>query len=189
KMAKELSVVIQVNPGNTGFKVVQEMFAKIEVELLVQCLSPLYVGIQWFPKAARAMVLHGIEYCFIPLPLALNLETSDWLRVIIGVESCKAIAIDEMYVDSNHSRRLFIKTSIVCISFNKAFSITGNLLVETMIALSIALIMLRLRFCFWMVTRYKNRNSWQAQTADQARGLAHPADQQPFCPPVNYKYS
>lgn len=42
-----------------------------------------------------------------------------------------------MYVDSNHSRRLFIKTSIVCISFNKAFSITGNLLVETMIALSI----------------------------------------------------
>ncbi|KAF3526785.1 hypothetical protein F2Q69_00046127 [Brassica cretica] len=71
KMAKELSVVIQVNPGNTGFKVVQEMFAKIEV--------------------ARAMVLHGIEYCFIPLPLALNLETSDWLRVIIGVESCKAM--------------------------------------------------------------------------------------------------
>ncbi|KAF2595233.1 hypothetical protein F2Q70_00042388 [Brassica cretica] len=71
KMAKELSVVIQVNPGNTGFKVVQEMFAKIEV--------------------ARAMVLHGIEYCFIPLPLALNLKTSDWLRVIIGVESCKAM--------------------------------------------------------------------------------------------------
>ncbi|WZZ13882.1 hypothetical protein YC2023_106971 [Brassica napus] len=61
------------------------MFAKIEVG------SPLYVGIKWFPKAARAMVLHGIEYCFISLPLALNLKTSYWLRVIIGVESCKAM--------------------------------------------------------------------------------------------------
>ncbi|KAF3583510.1 hypothetical protein F2Q69_00031734 [Brassica cretica] len=33
----------------------------------------------------------SIEYCFIPLPLPLKLKTSDWLRVIIGVESCKAM--------------------------------------------------------------------------------------------------
>ncbi|CAN7028851.1 unnamed protein product, partial [Brassica rapa subsp. trilocularis] len=43
------------NHGDTGFK--------------------LYVGINGFPRQL---------YCFIPLPLALNLKTRDWIRVIIG---------------------------------------------------------------------------------------------------------
>ncbi|WZZ73988.1 hypothetical protein YC2023_085358 [Brassica napus] len=46
---------IYFNHGDTGFK--------------------LYVGINGFPRQL---------YCFIPLPLALNLKTRDWIRVIIG---------------------------------------------------------------------------------------------------------
>ncbi|CAN6819113.1 unnamed protein product [Brassica oleracea var. botrytis] len=37
------------------------------------------------------MVLHGDEYCFISLPLAVNFKTRDWIRVIIGVESRKGM--------------------------------------------------------------------------------------------------
>ncbi|CAF2071699.1 unnamed protein product, partial [Brassica napus] len=59
--------------------VVQAKFAKTEVVC--------YMFGSTVSKEARAMVLHGAEYCFISLLLAVKFKTRDWIHVIIGIES------------------------------------------------------------------------------------------------------
>ncbi|XP_039032713.1 N-carbamoylputrescine amidase [Hibiscus syriacus] len=54
------------NPGDTGFKVFQTKFAKIGVAI---CWD------QWFPEAARCMVLQGAEILFYPT--AIGSEPQD----------------------------------------------------------------------------------------------------------------
>ncbi|XP_021983106.2 N-carbamoylputrescine amidase [Helianthus annuus] len=69
------------NPGDTGFKVFQTKFAKIGVAI---CWD------QWFPEAARAMVLQGAEILFYPTaigsePQDEGLDSRDhWKRVMQG---------------------------------------------------------------------------------------------------------
>ncbi|XP_027083470.1 N-carbamoylputrescine amidase [Coffea arabica] len=69
------------NPGDTGFKVFQTKFAKIGVAI---CWD------QWFPEAARAMVLLGAEILLYPTaigsePQDEGLDSRDhWKRVMQG---------------------------------------------------------------------------------------------------------
>lgn len=69
------------NPGDTGFKVFETKFAKIGVAI---CWD------QWFPEAARAMVLKGAEILFYPTaigsePQDCDLDSRDhWKRVMQG---------------------------------------------------------------------------------------------------------
>uniref|UniRef100_A0A1D1XZW1 N-carbamoylputrescine amidase n=1 Tax=Anthurium amnicola TaxID=1678845 RepID=A0A1D1XZW1_9ARAE len=69
------------NPGDTGFKVFETKFAKIGVAI---CWD------QWFPEAARAMVLQGAEILFYPTaigsePQDENLNSCEhWKRVMQG---------------------------------------------------------------------------------------------------------
>ncbi|XP_073134426.1 N-carbamoylputrescine amidase isoform X2 [Henckelia pumila] len=69
------------NPGDTGFKVFKTKFAKIGVGI---CWD------QWFPEAARAMVLQGAEILFYPTaigsePQDQGLDSRDhWKRVMQG---------------------------------------------------------------------------------------------------------
>ncbi|KAJ1408463.1 Carbon-nitrogen hydrolase [Sesbania bispinosa] len=65
------------NLGDTGFKVFQTKYAKIGVAI---CWD------QWFPEAARAMVLQGAEILFILLLLGLNLTIKALTLVTIGNE-------------------------------------------------------------------------------------------------------
>ncbi|XP_023541868.1 N-carbamoylputrescine amidase [Cucurbita pepo subsp. pepo] len=69
------------NPGDTGFKVFQTKFAKIGVAI---CWD------QWFPEAARALVLQGAEILFYPTAIGSEpqddgLDSRDhWKRVMQG---------------------------------------------------------------------------------------------------------
>ncbi|XP_038693551.1 N-carbamoylputrescine amidase-like isoform X2 [Tripterygium wilfordii] len=69
------------NPGDTGFKVFQTKFARIGVAI---CRD------QWFPEAARTMVLQGAEMLFYPTaigsePQDAGLDSRDhWKQVMQG---------------------------------------------------------------------------------------------------------
>ena len=69
------------NPGNTGFKVWETKYAKIGIGI---CWD------QWFPEAARSMVLKGAEILLYPTAIGGEPETdgfdsSDmWQRAMIG---------------------------------------------------------------------------------------------------------
>ncbi|KAJ4969623.1 hypothetical protein NE237_002722 [Protea cynaroides] len=69
------------NPGDTGFKVFETKFAKIGIAI---CWD------QWFPEAARAMVLQGAEILFYPTAIGTEpqdegLDSRDhWKRVMQG---------------------------------------------------------------------------------------------------------
>ncbi|KAF3489814.1 hypothetical protein F2Q69_00055765 [Brassica cretica] len=81
KLAKDLSVVMPVSffekshipdgPGESSLGLESTRLSFDDIFSILQ----LYVGIYGFPRQL---------YCFIPLPLALNLKTRDWIRVIIG---------------------------------------------------------------------------------------------------------
>nr|VDD38444.1 unnamed protein product [Brassica oleracea] len=81
KLAKDLSVVMPVSffekshipdgPGESSLGLESTRLSFDDIFSILQ----LYVGINGFPRQL---------YCFIPLPLALNLKTRDWIRVIIG---------------------------------------------------------------------------------------------------------
>ncbi len=68
-------------PGDTGFKVWNTRYARIGVGI---CWD------QWFPEAARAMVLKGAELLFYPTaigtePANPSLDTKDrWQRAMVG---------------------------------------------------------------------------------------------------------
>ncbi|KAF3788821.1 N-carbamoylputrescine amidase [Nymphaea thermarum] len=69
------------NPGDTGFKVFKTKFASIGVAI---CWD------QWFPEAARAMVLQGAEILFYPTAIGSEPQDDDldscnhWKRVMQG---------------------------------------------------------------------------------------------------------
>ena len=68
------------NPGNTGFKVWDTNFGKIGIGI---CWD------QWFPEAARIMVLKGADILFYPTAigneLRINYDSSDaWQRAMQG---------------------------------------------------------------------------------------------------------
>ncbi|AGY58792.1 N-carbamoylputrescine amidase [Gloeobacter kilaueensis] len=77
-------------PGNTGFKVWPTRYGTIGVGI---CWD------QWFPEAARAMVLMGAEVLFYPTaigsePEAPDLDTKDpWQRAMIGHAVANAVPV------------------------------------------------------------------------------------------------
>jgi N-carbamoylputrescine amidase len=77
-------------PGDTGFKTFATRFAKIGVGI---CWD------QWFPEAARAMVLQGAELLFYPTaigsePGATELDSRDhWRRVMQGHAAANLVPI------------------------------------------------------------------------------------------------
>lgn len=78
------------NPGDTGFKVWTTRFGKIGVGI---CWD------QWFPEAARCMVLMGAEVLFYPTaigsePEALDVDSKDhWQRCMIGHSACNLVPV------------------------------------------------------------------------------------------------
>ncbi|KAK9126364.1 hypothetical protein Scep_015210 [Stephania cephalantha] len=131
KLAKELGVVIPVsffeeannahynsvavidadgyqekfyfNPGDTGFKVFETKFAKIGIAI---CWD------QWFPEAARAMVLQGAEILFYPTAIGSEpqddgLDSRDhWKRVMQGHAGANLVPL----VASNRIGKEIIET-------------------------------------------------------------------------------
>ncbi|XP_024017013.1 N-carbamoylputrescine amidase [Morus notabilis] len=91
------------NPGDTGFKVFQTKFAKIGVAI---CWD------QWFPEAARAMVLQGAEILFYPTaigsePQDQELDSRDhWKRVMQGHAGANLVPL----VASNRIGKEIIET-------------------------------------------------------------------------------
>ncbi|XP_057458411.1 N-carbamoylputrescine amidase [Lotus japonicus] len=91
------------NPGDTGFKVFQTKFAKIGVAI---CWD------QWFPEAARAMVLQGAEILFYPTaigsePQDENIDSRDhWKRVMQGHAGANLVPL----VASNRIGKEIIET-------------------------------------------------------------------------------
>ncbi|KZV17978.1 N-carbamoylputrescine amidase [Dorcoceras hygrometricum] len=91
------------NPGDTGFKVFQTKFAKIGVGI---CWD------QWFPEAARVMVLQGAEILFYPT--AIGSEPQDegldsrehWKRVMQGHAGANVVPL----VASNRVGKEMIQT-------------------------------------------------------------------------------
>jgi N-carbamoylputrescine amidase len=77
-------------PGNTGFKSFATRYARIGVGI---CWD------QWFPEAARAMVLGGADILFYPTaigsePKEPDLDTRDpWQRVMVGHAVANACAV------------------------------------------------------------------------------------------------
>ncbi|KAH9659858.1 N-carbamoylputrescine amidase [Citrus sinensis] len=91
------------NPGDTGFKVFQTKFAKIGVAI---CWD------QWFPEAARAMVLQGAEILFYPTAIGSEpqddgLDSRDhWRRVMQGHAGANVVPL----VASNRIGKEIIET-------------------------------------------------------------------------------
>lgn len=91
------------NPGDTGFKVFQTKFANIGVGI---CWD------QWFPEAARAMVLQGAEILFYPTaigsePQDQGLDSRDhWKRVMQGHAGANVVPL----VTSNRVGKEIIET-------------------------------------------------------------------------------
>ncbi|XP_028052446.1 N-carbamoylputrescine amidase-like isoform X1 [Camellia sinensis] len=91
------------NSGDTGFKVFQTKFAKVGVAI---CWD------QWFPEAARAMVLQGAEILFYPTAIGFDpqdtrLDSHDhWTRVMQGHAEANLVPL----VASNRIGKEIIKT-------------------------------------------------------------------------------
>ena len=93
------------NPGNTGFKVWNTNFGNIGIGI---CWD------QWFPEAARIMVLKGADILFYPTPtgnaLRSDYDSSDaWQRAmqghavsnIVPVVASNRIGVEEVQNQSN----------------------------------------------------------------------------------------
>ncbi len=77
-------------PGDTGFKVFSTKYGKIGVAI---CWD------QWFPEAARAMVLQGAEILFYPTAIGSEPENSGysscghWQRTMIGHSAANMVPV------------------------------------------------------------------------------------------------
>jgi N-carbamoylputrescine amidase len=98
-------------PGDTGFQVWQTRFGCVGVGI---CWD------QWFPEAARAMVLQGAELLFYPTaigsePQDPGLDTRDpWQRVMQGhavANACGVIAANRTGIEKDIS---FYGSSFIC---------------------------------------------------------------------------
>lgn len=78
------------NPGDTGFRVFKTRYGKIGVGI---CWD------QWFPEAARCMVLMGAELLFYPTAIGSEPENGavdskgHWQRCMIGHSSCNLVPV------------------------------------------------------------------------------------------------
>lgn len=78
------------NPGDTGFKVWNTRYAKIGVGI---CWD------QWYPEAARCMVLMGAEVLFYPTAIGSEPESPEvdsrdhWQRCMIGHSACNLVPV------------------------------------------------------------------------------------------------
>jgi N-carbamoylputrescine amidase len=94
------------NPGDTGFRVWNTRYAKIGVGI---CWD------QWFPEAARCMVLMGAEILFYPTAIGSEPENPDidskdhWQRCMIGHSACNLVPV----VASNRIGREVIDDSAI----------------------------------------------------------------------------
>ena len=77
------------SPGDTGFKVADTRYAKIGVAI---CWD------QWFPEAARSMVLMGADFLFYPTAIGSEPVTGDdsrdhWCRVMQGHSAANMVPV------------------------------------------------------------------------------------------------
>lgn len=78
------------NPGDTGFKVWNTKYGKIGVGI---CWD------QWYPEAARCMVLMGAEILFYPTAIGSEPESPEvdskdhWQRCMIGHSACNLVPV------------------------------------------------------------------------------------------------
>jgi N-carbamoylputrescine amidase len=77
------------SPGDTGFKVAETRYAKIGVAI---CWD------QWFPEAARSMVLMGADFLFYPTAIGSEPVTGDdsrdhWCRVMQGHSAANMVPV------------------------------------------------------------------------------------------------
>ncbi len=78
------------NPGDTGFKVWNTKYGKIGVGV---CWD------QWYPEAARCMVLMGAEILFYPTAIGSEPESPEvdskdhWQRCMIGHSACNLVPV------------------------------------------------------------------------------------------------
>jgi N-carbamoylputrescine amidase len=78
------------SPGDTGFQAVDTRFARIGVGI---CWD------QWFPEAARAMVLKGAEILFYPTAIGSEIQTPDldskdhWQTVMRGHAAANIVPV------------------------------------------------------------------------------------------------
>ncbi len=94
------------NPGDTGFKVWYTKYGKIGVGV---CWD------QWYPEAARCMVLMGAEILFYPTAIGSEPESPEvdskdhWQRCMIGHSACNLVPV----VASNRIGSERIDTSLI----------------------------------------------------------------------------
>jgi len=78
------------SPGDTGFQAVDTRYARIGVGI---CWD------QWFPEAARAMVLNGAEILFYPTAIGSEIQTPDldskehWQTVMRGHAAANIVPV------------------------------------------------------------------------------------------------
>jgi N-carbamoylputrescine amidase len=77
------------SPGDTGFKVAETRYAKIGVAI---CWD------QWFPEAARSMVLMGADFLFYPTaigsePVSTYDSRDHWCRVMQGHSAANMVPV------------------------------------------------------------------------------------------------
>jgi N-carbamoylputrescine amidase len=78
------------NPGDTGFQVFNTKYGKLGAGI---CWD------QWFPEAARCMVLMGAEILFYPTAIGSEPENGDidskghWQRCMIGHSACNLVPV------------------------------------------------------------------------------------------------
>jgi len=78
------------NPGDTGFKVWNTRYAKVGVGI---CWD------QWYPEAARCMVLMGAEILLYPTAIGSEPQSPDvdskdhWQRCMVGHSACNLVPV------------------------------------------------------------------------------------------------
>ncbi len=98
-------------PGNTGFKVWPTKWGTIGVGI---CWD------QWFPEAARAMVLMGADVLFYPTAIGSepddpHRDTKDpWQRAMIGHAVCNAAPVIAANRVGEETRQSFYGHSFIC---------------------------------------------------------------------------
>jgi len=98
-------------PGNTGFRVWQTRFG---------CLGVGVCWDQWFPEAARAMVLMGAEILFYPTAIGSEPEEPDldtrkmWTRVMQGHAVANVVPVVAANRTGDEAGQAFYGNSFIC---------------------------------------------------------------------------
>ena len=97
--------------GGEGFRVFDTRFARIGVAI---CWD------QWFPEAARAMVLEDAEVLFYPTAIGSEPEEPDfdskdpWQRAMIGHAVCNVVPVVAANRIGTESGQVFYGSSFIC---------------------------------------------------------------------------